>query len=280
MIGKRSIGTGTSSMRAGLLLTASLAALLAVGCLCIVTAAAPDADAGTYAVGDFEFEKHPSKDLAYLIRYSGSGGDVTIPGKVVLSGAECTVISIEDNAFDGCRTVASVSIPEGITSIGTEAFSGCGEMAFFGCSSLKSVIIPSSVTDIGSSAFAYCSSLEYVSHFGSAAVSESAFRECTSLSSVDISGNVESIRIYAFFCCSSLESIDFPDSLKSIEMRAFFGCTSLKSIGFGTGPCPSEWKMSIRPTAFRRSSSRKTGRRRSTSEPISESSGEGTSRAA
>lgn len=233
------------------LMMMTVSVLLMAGCsFCIVSAAAPDSDAGTYTVGDFVYEKHSTKDFAYIINYVGSGGAVEIPAKVTLSGTECTVLGIDDGAFNECRTVTSVIIPEGITFIGTEAFSGCnnltkvifpqtliniGEMAFFGCSSLKSVTIPSSVTDIGTSAFWCCKSLEEVVYLGSADIPANAFRQCTSLSSVEISGNVGSILIYAFYCCTSLESIDFPDSLKSIDMRAFYGCGSLKSIGFGTG---------------------------------------------
>ena len=47
--------------------------------------------------------------------------------------------------------IKSVSIENGITSI--------GDAAFRGCSSLSSITIPDSVKSIGSSAFSYCSSL-------------------------------------------------------------------------------------------------------------------------
>lgn len=48
----------------------------------------------------------------------------------------------------------SIIIPDGVTSI--------GEDAFCGCSSLESIVIPESVTSIGDRAFWGCSSLESI----------------------------------------------------------------------------------------------------------------------
>ena len=58
------------------------------------------------------------------------------------------------NIFEDCSSLASVSIPNSVTSIGNYAFSGC--------SSLASVIIGNGVTSIGEHAFYYCSSLNTV----------------------------------------------------------------------------------------------------------------------
>lgn len=48
------------------------------------------------------------------------------------------------------NTITSITLPEGLTSIEDEAFSGCN---------LTSITITESVTSIGKSAFSYCSSL-------------------------------------------------------------------------------------------------------------------------
>ena len=61
------------------------------------------------------------------------------------------VTSIGDAAFYNCESLTSIVIPEGVTSIGQDAFREC--------SLLTSIIIPDSVTSIGSSAFSECSSL-------------------------------------------------------------------------------------------------------------------------
>ena len=62
--------------------------------------------------------------------------------------------SIGDDAFLNCRSLTSVTIPDSVTSI--------GEYAFYWCTSLRSITIPDSVTSIGSYAFSYCESLKEV----------------------------------------------------------------------------------------------------------------------
>ena len=61
-------------------------------------------------------------------------------------------------------------------------------------------------------------------------IGEGAFKDCTSLESIDIPNSVTEIDGYAFGGCTSLESIDIPNSVTEIGEVAFEGCTSLKSI--------------------------------------------------
>jgi hypothetical protein len=79
--------------------------------------------------------------------YTGSGGAVTIPDRI--NGL--AVASIGENAFYGCASLTSVTIPISVTSIGKTAFETCVNLA--------SVTIPNSVTSIGSQAFGDCYSL-------------------------------------------------------------------------------------------------------------------------
>ena len=65
-----------------------------------------------------------------------------------------SVTSIGDNAFSGCTGLTSVTIPNSVTSIGNRAFDGC--------SGLTSVTIPNSVTSIGWRAFYECTGLTSV----------------------------------------------------------------------------------------------------------------------
>ncbi|WP_026883112.1 leucine-rich repeat domain-containing protein, partial [Clostridium akagii] len=61
---------------------------------------------------------------------------------------------VASNAFENCSSLQSVSIPEGVTSIGS--------FTFYGCSGLTSVSIPESVTNVGSLAFSNCRNLKTV----------------------------------------------------------------------------------------------------------------------
>ena len=87
------------------------------------------------------------------------------------------------------------------------------------------------VTSIGESAFKNCTSLTSVTIGNSVtSIGNEAFYGCTSLTSVTIPDSVTSIGDYAFCNCTSLTSVTIPDSVTSIGYSAFRGCTSLTSV--------------------------------------------------
>ena len=124
--------------------------------------------------------------------------------------------------------ITSVSLPDGVTSIGNSAFSNC--------SSLTSITIPNSVTSIGGGAFQYCYSLTSVTIPNSVtSIGEYAFQYCRSLTSVTIPNSVTSIGGGAFWDCRSLTSVTIPNSVTSIGHDAFYSCSSLTSVTIGNG---------------------------------------------
>ena len=150
-----------------------------------------------------------------LYRYCEEQGvtSVTIPDGVTRIG---------DNAFEDCSSLANITIPDSVMSI--------GKYAFFGCNSLISITIPDSVTSIGEYAFSYCSSLISVTIPDSVtSIGDCAFSDCSSLTSVTIPNSVTSIGDYAFYGCNSLTSITIPDSVTSIGEYAFRDCINLIS---------------------------------------------------
>ena len=130
---------------------------------------------------------------------------------------------IGNDAFYGCTSLSSITIPDGVTKIEGGAFGGC--------TSLTSVEIPNSVKTISSSCFYGCTSLVSVTIPNSVTKIEgSAFSGCTSLTSIEIPTNVTKIENSTFSGCESLSSITIPDGVTKIEGNAFSGCKSLTSI--------------------------------------------------
>jgi hypothetical protein len=100
---------------------------------------------------------------------------------------------------------------------------------------MTSAIIGDCVTAINT-AFTQCTSLTSVTIPNSIiSIGRRAFESCSSLTSITIPNSVKYIGQYAFEYCSGLTSVDIPDSVLSIGGSAFDRCTSLTSCTIGSG---------------------------------------------
>ena len=128
-----------------------------------------------------------------------------------------SVISIGDEAFYGCSSLTSITIPASITSI--------GGFAFTDCSSLTSVYITDLAAwcGISFSRFGNSNPLDYANNF---------YINNKRVTELVIPNGVTSIGYRAFNYFSSLKSISIPDSVTSIGNQAFCGCSSLESVIF------------------------------------------------
>lgn len=174
-----------------------------------------EVDGITYSVKDGE---------NVMVTYSSTGyaGDIVIPSTVEYKGTVYKVTEIASNAFYLSK-ITSIIIPDGVKSIGYEAFQYCYD--------LKSVTMPNSVTKIEYRAFEDCTSLNSINlSEGLSVLAESLLSGCTSLKSVVVPNSVTEIRALAFYKCTALERVTLPVGLTSIAMRCFDSCFKLASI--------------------------------------------------
>ncbi len=155
-------------------------------------------------------------------------------------------ITVATDAFEYCRDLRSIVIPDSVTSIGRRAFSGCSALesislpdgvtsigydAFGNCRSLTSITIPNSVTSIGNSAFWGCSALESITiPDGVTYIGDCMFRECNSLTGITIPDGVTYIGNYVFGFCDALTDITIPADVAHIGEGAFDCCSALENI--------------------------------------------------
>ena len=106
--------------------------------------------------------------------HSDYSGDVLVPAEVVYDNTTYKVVKIGQCAFK-TSDVISVTISEGVESIGQVAFERCYELTsislpstlteieygvFWNCNGLTSMTLPEGLTTIGNDAFRYCYSLK------------------------------------------------------------------------------------------------------------------------
>jgi len=145
-----------------------------------------------------------------------------------------TIVSIGSNAFVGCTSLKELNIPDSVRFIGDSAFSDC--------SSLTELVVPETVTTIEDYAFFACDSLDTITVWSTSNIDQ--LFDISHIRKVIIGDGALSVNANAFEYCIALESVQLPDSLTSIKECAFIGCKNLKDINF-----PKEL-LSIGESAF------------------------------
>ncbi len=149
---------------------------------------------------------------------------------------------IPDHAFDSCHNLTSVS----------SVLEGIGYRAFYGCESLNRVTLTANnnvFCNIGEDAFRNCTSLASISVPGNVRnIYKSAFEGCTSLKGLALSHGLLGISKYAFWNTALSDPV-ISNSVVSIGENAFSGKSSVPNsitipnsatdlyFGWGTGVC-------------------------------------------
>ena len=146
------------------------------------------------------------------------------------------VTTIGNNAFSYCRSLTSITIAEGnqaYKSVDGNLYTKDGKTLVQYAIGKEDTHfeIPEGVKTIGDYAFIGCSGItSIVIPEGVTTIGDSAFWYCTSLTSIVIPESVTTIGDYAFCDCKSLTSIVIPEGVTTIGWSAFSWCDSLTSI--------------------------------------------------
>ena len=213
----------------------------------------------TLTEGDYNYTVNDDGQVT-ITKYTGTAESVSVPKNI----AGLPVVSIQ-GAFNGSSTLKSVTVPDGVATIGQSAFASC--------KNLSAVTLPDSVTEIGGSAFANCpklapalrlparlkklgwqayaddpvesvwvpKSLEEAGRpfagcerlakaeweAGTEKVLNSLFEACPGLTSVTVPDGVATIGQSAFASCKNLSAVTLPDSVTEIGGSAFANCPKL-----------------------------------------------------
>ncbi|MCL2230409.1 MAG: chitobiase/beta-hexosaminidase C-terminal domain-containing protein [Treponema sp.] len=159
--------------------------------------------------------------------------------------------SIGSDAFRDCTNLALTSLPEGLTSIGYYAFQDCTNLAltslpegltyigygtFQNCTSLALTSLPEGLTFIGGNAFSGCTYLALTSlPTGITSIGIGAFDGCTNLALISLPSGITSISLITFQNCTNLALTSLPAGVTSIGASAFSYCTSLALISLPAG---------------------------------------------
>ena len=190
-----------------------------------------------------------TKDMRRLIRYPpGRKGPVyEIPKGVT---------HVEGSAFESCKGLEQLDIPDSVMYMGDGTFRGSGIgcfsvsenntsyrsadgiifskdmkelVAFPPRSKIREYNVPDPVTSIGDCAFATCEGLESVRLPGSLeSIGTKAFADCYLLQMIELPETLRYIGERAFMHCTALESVSVPDPVTSIGEETFCGCCSLR----------------------------------------------------
>lgn len=157
----------------------------------------------------------PTNQVEVVAGENKYSGDITIPATTIFNGQKCDVIGIAEEAFSGCSTLTSITIPNSVKYI--------DESAFRGCNALEKTNFMGDIAD-------WCDIKFGGAYANPISASYNFYLSDSEVKDLVIPNTVDSIHAYAFDCCNPLTSITIPNSVTHIGEGAFYKCWTVESI--------------------------------------------------
>jgi hypothetical protein len=135
-----------------------------------------------------------------------------------------TIGVVRWDTFRDNKSLTSVTINSGITTIESAAFHNIG---------ITSVIVPSSVTSIAQYGFSYNPLTSVILNANINTIESNTFEGCTSLQSITLPSALTTIRAYAF-ANTDLRTLTIPAAVTSLEEGCFTGIRNLTTVNMGS----------------------------------------------
>lgn len=159
------------------------------------------------------------------------------------------LIYVKDYAFNGCSSLGKVTIPGGVQNISPGAFKNSGltevilkegvmslsNSSFDGCLLLKKVTFPTTMKTIGGFSNTGIKEIAFAEGAAPEAISDFAFLNCDSLSTITLPNSIKSIGRGAFYDCDTLKNVVLPTSITEIAGQMFHHCNFLQSVTIPKG---------------------------------------------
>lgn len=202
------------------------------------------------SVGNYAF--HRSEDLKKITVNCETIGEEAFSGCDYLTDITLgeNVKTLGDKAFYTCDALERVEIPSTVTDIGEKTFYSCPALkeaiiragtvkagTFYNCRALATLVISDNATldasfTVGNT---YAKETLETVKIERGEIGDSAFSNCTNLTTVELGDGVTKIGTNAFIRCTQISSITIGSRVTSIGKNAFNGCTALTNANIGSG---------------------------------------------
>ena len=191
------------------------------------------------SIGTGAFYRDSLSEISFAEGLTSISSDAFAYNKFTQLHLPSSLTYIGEQAFDECNMLATISMPDSVSTVGAYAFSNnssnlivtirynSGKVAdnILYNTDVYKVIMEEGITEIGNYSFALCHSLKEITFSETLkSIGEYAFYDNRGYAELTLPKTIETIGRYAFARGYQLVQINVPDSVKTIGEYAFYNC--------------------------------------------------------